>query len=62
FAGRLRVFDVSKWMSAKPPPRSPLPPLDGILTTPSLKISGAQLEGVEITFDDPDVPAIEPAP
>lgn len=61
FAGRLRVFDVSKWMSPKPP-SSPLPPLDGILTTPSLKISGAQLEGVEITFDEPDVTEIEPAP
>ncbi len=61
FAGRLRVFDVSKWISSKPP-TSPLPPLDGVLTTPALKISGAQLDGVEITFDDPDIPAIEPAP
>lgn len=61
FAGRLRVFDVSEWINNKLP-ASPLPPLDGVLTTPTLKISGAQLEGVKITFDDPDVPAIEPTP
>lgn len=61
FAGRLRVFDVSDWINAKPP-ASPLPPLDGVLTTPTLGISGAQLEGVEIAFDDPDIPALEPAP
>ena len=61
FAGRLRVFDVSEWITAKPPD-SPLPPLDGVLTTPTLEISGTQLEGVEITFDDPDIPALETAP
>ncbi len=61
FAGRLRVFDISKWIGDKPP-ASPLPPLDGVLSMPALKISGAQLEGVEISFDDPDIPDIDPAP
>lgn len=31
---------------------TPLPPLDGRLSTPRLEISGAVLEGVEIEFDD----------
>ena len=32
---------------------SPLPPLQGKLRTPRVEIAGAQLEGVEIEFDDP---------
>lgn len=60
FDGRLRVFDVGNWINAKST-ASPLPPLDGILTTPALDISGAKLEGVEIMFDDPSIPAIDPA-
>ena len=61
FDGRLRVFDVGKWINAKSP-ASPLPPLDGILTTPKMDIAGAHLEGIEIMFDDPAVPALEPVP
>ena len=61
FDGRLRVFDVSKWIGAEQP-GSPLPPLDGTLTTPTMEIAGAQLEGVEMIFDDRAVPAIEPTP
>lgn len=38
---------------------SPLPPLQGRLRTPRLDVAGAQLEGVDIRFDDPDV---APAP
>ncbi|MCY7354950.1 MAG: hypothetical protein LH470_07740 [Lysobacter sp.] len=61
FEGRLRFFDVSKWINTRQP-ASPLPPLDGVLTTPTMEIAGAQLEDVEIIFDDPAVPAIEPTP
>lgn len=38
---------------------SPLPPLQGRLRTPRVEVAGAQLEGVDIQFDDP---AIAPAP
>jgi len=31
---------------------TPLPPLDGTLSTPKLVIAGATLEGVDVTFDD----------
>ena len=61
FDGRLRVFVVSKWINARQP-TSPLPPLDGILTTPTMEIADAQLEGIKIIFNDPAIPALEPAP
>lgn len=54
FDGRFRLPDVIAWIGADP--ASPLPPLDGRVTTPRLEISGAQLEGVEITLDDPALP------
>lgn len=38
---------------------SPLPPLQGRLRTPRVEVAGAQLEGVDIRFDDP---AVAPAP
>lgn len=38
---------------------SPLPPLQGRLRTPRVEVAGAQLEGVDIQFDDP---AIAPVP
>lgn len=34
---------------------TPLPPLDGRLSTPRLEISGATLEGVEIEFEDGEI-------
>jgi len=51
FDGRFRLQEVSAWFDAGD--GSPLPPLDGRLSTPRLEISGAQLQGVEITLDDP---------
>ena len=51
FDGRFRLQEVSTWFDAGD--GSPLPPLDGRLSTPRLEISGAQLQGVEITLDDP---------
>lgn len=55
FDGRFRLYDVLGWIDQSG--GSPLPPLDGHLRSPQLDISGATLEGVEITLDDEDVPA-----
>lgn len=55
FDGRFRLYDVLGWIDQSG--GSPLPPLDGHLRSPELDISGATLEGVEITLDDEDVPA-----
>ncbi len=54
FDGRFRLPDLLRWANAEPG-GSPLPPLDGTLTTPRMDISGATLQGVEIEFDDPAV-------
>ena len=54
FDGRFRLPDVTTWIAADK--LSPLPPLDGHVTTPRLRISGARLEGVEVTIDDPALP------
>ena len=35
---------------------------DWHLQTPTLEISGALLEGVEVELEDDDIPAIAPAP
>ena len=35
---------------------APLPPLDGRATTPRLEISGARLDGVEVTINDAALP------
>ena len=51
FDARFRLFDVVAWIDA-PATGSPLPPLSGHLVTPRLDISSAQLEGVEVIFDD----------
>ncbi|MEP6634018.1 MAG: hypothetical protein ABJA62_07385 [Luteimonas sp.] len=51
FDGRLRMPEMLAWIDA-PPEGSPLPPLSGHLSTPKMEISGAQLEGVEVTLDD----------
>jgi hypothetical protein len=59
FDGRFRVADVAAWATAADA-ASPLPPLTGRLSTPRLEISGAQLEGVEVEFDDPASPGDAP--
>jgi len=41
---------------------NPLPPLQGVLTTPSLVVGGATLEGVRIEFEPEEIAADEPAP
>ena len=51
FDGRFRLPDVLAWIEPAAD-GSPLPPIDGRLTTPVLEITGATLHGVEITFDD----------
>jgi hypothetical protein len=50
FDGRLRLHAVLDWLAQAG--GSPLPPLDGTLRAPRLEISGATLEGVDITLDD----------
>lgn len=55
FDGRFRLYDVLGWIDQSG--GSPLPPLDGRLRSPQLEISGATLEGVDVVFDDDDVPA-----
>jgi hypothetical protein len=52
FDGSFRAFDVMAWTSAREQD-SLLPPLDATITTPRMEVAGAQLEGVEITLDDP---------
>jgi hypothetical protein len=54
FDGRFQLAQLTSWMQSAANP-SPLPPLQGHVTTPRLDIAGAQLQDVEITFDDPDV-------
>jgi hypothetical protein len=55
---RFHLPVVMAWLEADAG-GSPLPPLQGRLRTPRVEIAGAQLEGVDIEFDDP---AIAPAP
>ncbi len=54
FAGRFRLPDVLAWIDAGSG-GSPLPPVDGVVSTPELEISGPHLEGVEIEMEDPAV-------
>ena len=54
FDARFRLPDVLGWANA-PAPGSPLPPLDGRLTTPRMEISGTTSQGVEIEFHDSDM-------
>lgn len=56
FDGRFRPHDVTAWIAAANGTVSPLPPLDGRISAPQIEIAGAQLQGVEITLDDPDLP------
>ena len=56
FDARFMLPAVLAWLDAIAG-GSPLPPLQGRLRTPRVEIAGAQLEGVEIDFDDPAIPA-----
>jgi len=58
FEGRFVVADVTTWIDAAA--ATPLPPLVGTLSTPSVEIAGATLEGVSIQIEE-DAPA-EPEP
>jgi hypothetical protein len=58
FDGRFHLPQVLTWLDQ--PDGTPLPPLDGTLTTPELEIAGARLEGVEIQFDDSGVTGASP--
>jgi hypothetical protein len=60
FDGRFRLPDVLAWIDADK--LSPLPPLDGRATTPRLEISGARLEGVEVSIDDAALPEDDARP
>ncbi|MDQ3268784.1 MAG: AsmA family protein [Pseudomonadota bacterium] len=51
FDARFRLPDVLVWIDAAAS-GTPLPPIDGRLTTPRLEIAGATLHGVDIQFDD----------
>ncbi len=55
FDARLHIRDVLAWREVMNT-GNPLPPLDGHLSTPRLDIAGAQLEGLEIEFEEPTVP------
>ena len=57
FDARFRLPDVLDW-TASANTGSPLPPLDGTLTTPRLDIAGARLEGVQVELDDPAIPVV----
>ena len=61
FDARFRLPAVLDWTAAMHS-GTPLPPLDGRLTTPALVIAGAQLSGVEIEIDDPALPGIDGNP
>lgn len=51
FEGRFRLPAAVEWLDSVAT-GTPLPPLDGTLTTPRLEISGGILEGVEIEFEE----------
>ncbi len=61
FDARFRLPQVQEWLDARAT-GSPLPPLDGRLSTPRLEIAGAQLEGVEVEFDDPSLAPMPVSP
>lgn len=57
FDGRFRLPEATRWVETSKT-GSPIPPLDGRITTPRMDIAGARLEGVQIRIDDPDVPEL----
>jgi hypothetical protein len=60
FEGRFVMDEITAWLGAGE--TAPLPPLVGTLSTPSLEISGATLEGVTVQIEE-DAPAeSEPPP
>ena len=46
------------WVDA--PNESPIPPLSGRITTPTLDIAGAILEGVDVRLHDPALDTAAP--
>lgn len=56
FDARFRLPAVLAWLDDDGS-GTPLPPLSGTARAPRLEISGAQLEGVEISIDEPGLPA-----
>ncbi|MEO5827837.1 MAG: hypothetical protein ABIQ48_04435 [Luteimonas sp.] len=52
---RLRLRELQAWLASDP--INPLPPLDATLHAPRLDIAGAQLQGVEITVNEPAIDA-----
>ena len=55
FDARFRLPAVLAWLEDIAHD-TPLPPLQGTLSTPQIDIGGALLEGVEIEVDDPGIP------
>lgn len=53
FDSRFRLYVVLDWLARAG--GSPLPPLDGTLRAPRLEISGATLEGVQVTLDEEEI-------
>lgn len=60
FAGTFRLPAMLEWIDAAAA-GTPLPPLQGTLSTPRVEVSGAVLEGVEIRFEDAAPSAPTPA-
>lgn len=58
---RFKLPAVLDWIDADTN-RSPLPPLQGRLRTPRIDVAGAQLEGVDIEFDDPEIAPLPASP
>ena len=58
FDGRFRLPEVVAWADATRT-GSPIPPIDGRVSSPALEVSGARLEGVEVEIDDPGIEAPE---
>lgn len=55
FDARFHLPVVLAWLDAGET-GSPLPPLQGSLSTPRMEIAGATLQGVEVELDDPGIP------
>lgn len=61
FDANFRLPEVLSWIDDGIA-GNPLPPLSGNASAPALEISGARLEGVEISIDDPGVPPPDVGP
>jgi len=60
FDGRFKLPDVLAWIDADTTDASPLPPLSGRITTPTLDVAGAILEGVDVRLHDPALDTAAP--